>query len=170
MTLAPPTAAPQPLVLRGIHLPPVPSWWPPAPGWWVLALLLLVALAAAGFFIARRRIARRRWRRVVAEVDALAARHAGDDEALSLGLHRLLRRAARRYDANAVRQRGEAWRRTLARVPVPAAVVDTLMQLEQRLYRPQAAFDRRAVLTAARTWLDAARRRPAQPREHAEHA
>ncbi|MDO1529082.1 DUF4381 family protein [Fulvimonas sp. R45] len=154
---------PQPLPLRDIHLPPAPPWWPPAPGWWVLAALLLALLGTGFFFVLRWRRRRAACRRVLAEVDALAARHAGDDAALALGLHQLLRRAARRYDAQAVHQRGEAWRRTLARVPVRAGVLDALLALERDLYRPQAAFDRDAALAATRAWLAAAWRR--RPRE-----
>lgn len=30
--------------LRGLHLPPQPSWWPPAPGWWLLAGLIISAV------------------------------------------------------------------------------------------------------------------------------
>jgi hypothetical protein len=145
-------AAPQKLVLRDIHLPPDPSWWPPAPGWWLLALAVLALLAVGALLGWRWRRRRRACRRVLAEVARLETLHA-DDEALALGLHQLLRRTVRRYDAGAMRQRGEPWRRALARVPAQAATLDALMLLEQRLYQPVAAFDRAAALAATREWL-----------------
>jgi len=168
MMPAPPPAPPK-LALRDIHLPPDPPWWPPAPGWWLLAVLLLVLLGVAAVLARRWRRQRTAARRVLAEVDRLAARHAQDDGELAMDLHQLLRRVARRYDARAARQRGEAWRGTLARVPVSAATIDRLMTLEQRMYHPQAAFDRAAVLAAAREWLAVAWRKP--PRKEApDHA
>jgi len=158
--------------LRDIHLPPAPSWWPPAPGWWLLAALLL-ALAAIGLLAwRRRRRARIVLRRVLAEVDALAARHAADadDGAFAAGLHQLLRRAARRLDARAVSADGEAWRALLARVPVDAGTMAQLERLEQALYRPL-PLDRDAALAAARRWLARALRqrvpRKAEPVAHA---
>lgn len=153
--MMPTPAAPQKLALRDIHLPPDPSWWPPAPGWWLLALATLVLLAVGASLGWRWRRRRRACRRVLAEVTRLETAHA-DDETLALGLHQLLRRTVRRYDADAVRQRGEPWRRALARVPVQPATLDVLMRLEQRLYQPVAAFDRAAALAATREWLQAA--------------
>lgn len=161
--------APPKLVLRDIHMPPSPPWWPPAPGWWLLAALVLVLLGLAVFFGLRYRRRRRACKRVLAEVAALEARHA-DDEALARGLHQLLRRGARRYDAAAVQKRGEAWRRTLARVRVKAATIDVLMLLEQRMYQPMITFDRAAALAATREWLSAAWRRAPRRQEAPEHA
>jgi hypothetical protein len=150
--MMPVPAAPQKLALRDIHLPPEPSWWPPAPGWWLLALAVLILLAAGTLLGRRWRRRRLTCRRVLAEVTRLETLHA-DDETLALGLHQLLRRTVRRYDAGAMRKRGEPWRHALARVPVQTATLDALMLLEQRLYRPVPAFDRAEALAATREWL-----------------
>ena len=40
--------------LRGLQLPPEPSWWPPAPGWWLLAALLLAGFCYAVLWLWRR--------------------------------------------------------------------------------------------------------------------
>jgi hypothetical protein len=141
--------------LRDIHLPPPPAWWPPAPGWWLLAALVLLGLAAA-LLLWRRARGRRRYRaRVLAEIDALAARHDGDAQALATGLHQLLRRVARKHDPAAARQRGEDWRAALARVPVDADTLEHLLALETAMYRPH-PYDTRAAQEAVRRWLDAA--------------
>ncbi|WP_049622465.1 DUF4381 family protein [Frateuria defendens] len=157
MNLADPHAAAQGPLLRDIHLPPAPPWWPPAPGWWALLALLLV-LALVGAWRWRRARGQRRLRtRVLAELDALAAGHEGDDGLLAASLHQLLRRMVLRYAPSAVRAHGEAWREALARVPVDAATLEQLALLEQALYRPQ-RFDRAAMLAAVRAWLAAALR------------
>ena len=142
-------------VLRDIHLPPPPPWWPPAPGWWLLALLVLLSLA--GMVLVWRRAARlRRQRaRTLAEVDALAARHADDPQALAAGLHQLLRRVARLRDPTAVRLRGEAWREALSATPVDPDTLDRLLTLELAIYRRQ-AYDREAMVEAVRSWLRSA--------------
>jgi hypothetical protein len=167
-------AAPAGPNLRDIHLPPQPSWWPPAPGWWALALLLLAVLLL-GVWLWRRH-QRVVWRReqVLLELDALASRHQfdGDQAALANGLHQLLRRVARRHDAMATQQRGEAWRKTLARVPVDAVALDRLLTLEQAIYRPQPSFDHAAAVAAVRQWLGLALKPtiwkpPAAERTHA---
>jgi cbb3-type cytochrome oxidase subunit 3 len=158
------------LTLRDIHLPPNPSWWPPAPGWWG-AVVLLLALLCVVMFAWRRRRRRGAWQhRTLAEIDALAAEHADDDGALAAGLHQLLRRAARRYEAAATQQRGEQWRQTLACVSTDTATLDALMMLEQRMYRPLAAFDRPAALAASRRWLQAALRQMPEIGREARHA
>ena len=147
---------PDDVPLRDIHLPPNPPWWPPAPGWWVLLILVCVAVAL-GCWRVRRACRARIWReRVLAEFQSLAERHARDDAAYAAALHQLLRRAARRYAADAHHLQGEPWRRVLAQVNVDAATLDTLMTLEARMYRPHADFDRAAVESAARRWLQAA--------------
>jgi hypothetical protein len=147
------------LPLRDIHLPPDPSWWPPAPGWWVLLVVVCLALIA-GYVLLRRMRRARIWRaRVLAEIRQLADRHPRDDAAYAAALHQLLRRAARRYAADAHHLQGEPWRRVLAQVPVDAATLDTLMTLEASMYRPGAAFDRAAMEEAMRRWLHAAWRR-----------
>lgn len=151
----PPTQGPK---LRDIHLPPEPSWWPPAPGWWMLAVLLL-ALLLAGAWLWRRqhRVARQR-AQVLAELDRLMLQHQHDSDqaALASGLHQLLRRVARRHDALATQQRGDAWRQTLARVPVDATTLDRLLSLDQVIYRPQLSFDHAAAAAAVRQWLQLA--------------
>ncbi|MDE2155049.1 MAG: DUF4381 family protein [Xanthomonadaceae bacterium] len=142
-------------VLRDIHLPPDPAWWPPAPGWWLLGGLSLLALLAAAWLWRRYRRTRRHRRQVLAELDRLLLQHQHDDDqaALAGGLHQLLRRVARRHDATAAQQRGEAWRRTLARVPVDAATLERLLALDQAIYRATASFDRAAASSAVRQWL-----------------
>lgn len=154
--------------LRDIHLPPAPSWWPPAPGWWLLALAVLL-LVAIGVIALRAWRARRRERAgVLAELDALVARHARDHDAagLAAGLHQLLRRVARRWDPDATRARGDAWRRTLAWVPVDPPTLDRLVMLDEALYRPQ-RYDTQATVDATARWLRAAL---ARPRSEARHA
>lgn len=156
---APPSDGP---VLRDIHMPPSPPWWPPAPGWWALALLVIGLLAIA-IVLWRRKHRARQWRaRILAELDALAARHAtdADGSALAAGLHQLLRRVALRRDPAAAQARGEAWRRLLAQAPVDTETLDRLLGLEQAIYRPQ-AYDTAVAVAAARRWLIAALRAPA---------
>ena len=141
--------------LRDIHLPPEPSWWPPAPGWWVLAgLLLLAGLAAIWLWRKHRRVQHQR-RLVLFELDRVVTQHQrdGDPAALASGLHQLLRRVARKHDVLAAQQRGEAWRQTLARMPVDAVTLDRLLALDQQIYRPPSSFDHAAAVTAARQWL-----------------
>ena len=148
-------AAAQGPVLRDIHLPPDPAWWPPAPGWWVLGGLLLLALLTAAWWWQRRRRTMRQRQHVLAELDRLQQQHRHDDDhaALASGLHQLLRRVARRHDATAAQQRGEAWRQTLARVPVDAATLERLLALDQAIYRAPASFDHAAASSAVRQWL-----------------
>lgn len=97
------------LVLRDIHLTPVPSWWPPAPGWWILAaLLLLVVVALIGW----RGHARRRRQAIVRMFDRQV--DAADSPARQVAaMSDLLRRAARRRDPQADRLSGEEWLRFL---------------------------------------------------------
>jgi Tfp pilus assembly protein PilO len=141
--------------LRDIHLPPEPSWWPPAPGWWFLVVLLLAALLLGVWLWRRHRHVLRQREQVLFELDRLAHQHQQDSDqaALANGLHQLLRRVARRHDGMATQQRGEAWRQTLARVPVDAATLEQLLTLEQAIYRPQSTFDHVAAVTAVRQWL-----------------
>ena len=150
----PPAPSPGPQ-LRDIHLPPAPPWWPPAPGWWALAVLLLALLLAGLWWWRRHRRALRQRRQVLRELDRLARQHQrdGDGPALASALHQLLRRVARQHDARAARQRGDAWRQTLARVPIDAATLQQLLALDQQIYRPPASFDHAASVAAARAWL-----------------
>lgn len=152
--MPPPVPSPGPQ-LREIHLPPAPSWWPPAPGWWMLAVLLLaLSLLGIGWWRRRRRVLHRH-RQVLDELERIAGQHRRDGDGLALAsdLHQLLRRVARQHDAQAARQRGDAWRQTLARVPVDAATLQQLLALDQRIYRLPASFDHAASVAAVRTWL-----------------
>lgn len=157
MMPTPPPAGPD---LRDIHLPPAPSWWPPAPGWWLLAGLLLVLAGLLAWAWRRWRRLRARRGRLLDELERLAQRHArdGDTAALAAGLQRLLRRVARQHATAATQQRGEAWRRTLARVPVEAEAIACLGRLEAALYLPRPILDTAATLAAARRWLHVAAR------------
>lgn len=158
--------------LRDIHLPPEPTWWPPAPGWWVLAGLLLLALLGAIWLWRKYRRAQRQRRQVLLELDRLVMQHQrdGDQAALASGLHQLLRRVARKHDALAAQQRGEAWRQTLARMPVDAVTLDRLLALDQQIYRPPSSFDHAAAVTAVRQWLRLALKPATWRRTMQEHA
>ena len=158
-TPPPPATAPsQGPKLRDIHLPPEPSWWPPAPGWWMLAALLVALLLVGAWLWRRRQRTVRQGAQVLTELDRLMLQyqHDSDQATLASGLHQLLRRVARRHDALATQQRGEAWRQTLARVPVDAATLDRLLALDQAIYRPQLMFDHLAAVAAVRQWLQLA--------------
>lgn len=156
-------------VLRDIHLPPDPSWWPPAPGWWLLALLALILIyLAVRWWRQRWRVVRAR-RQVLAELVQLRRRHRADndDASLAADLHQLLRRVAREHDPAATRQRADAWRATLARVPVDAVTLRQLLLLEQAMYRPDAGFDATRALAAVDAWLRLALRPGKWKRAHA---
>ncbi|MEO8988268.1 MAG: DUF4381 domain-containing protein [Rhodanobacter sp.] len=141
--------------LRDIHLPAEPSWWPPAPGWWLLAALVLLVIAAAGWAWRRHRRLRGRERQILGELDHLVRQHRdGDDpDGLLRDLHQLLRRVARRHDPLAIRQRGDAWRRTLARVPVDSVTLERLGALDELIYQAPAVRDDEMTVAAVRTWL-----------------
>lgn len=158
--------------LRDIHLPPEPSWWPPALGWWVLAGLLLLAGLTAIWQWRKHRRALHQHRQALLELDRLVMQHRGDGDqaALASGLHQLLRRVARKHDALAAQQRGEAWRQTLARMPVDAATLDRLLALDQQIYRPPSSFDHAAAVTAVRQWLRLAQKPATWKRTAQEHA
>lgn len=142
--------------LRDIHLPAAPSWWPPAPGWWVVAGLLLIAVLAASWWWQRRRRTRAGQRRIVLELDQIVRSHATDSAARLNALHQLLRRVARRHEPLAGQQRGEAWRQTLARVPVDVTILDQLLALDRLIYQPPSSGDEVATVAAVRTWLNLA--------------
>jgi hypothetical protein len=141
--------------LRDIHLPPEPSWWPPAPGWWLLLGLVLGLLGVAVWWWRRRRHTVRARQRVLEEVAQLRTRHQRDADGARLAsdLHQLLRRVARVHDPLGAQQRGDAWRATLARVPVDAVTLQQLVTLEQAMYRADAPFDAAHALTAVEAWL-----------------
>jgi hypothetical protein len=121
----------------------------------MLAVLsLVVVLIGAWCWRRHRRVVRQRqW--VLLELDQLALRHDrdGDRAALASGLHQMLRRVARRHEMHAAQQRGDAWRHTLARVPVDAVTLDRLVALDRQIYQPPASFDHEAAVTAVRQWL-----------------
>ncbi len=98
----------QELVLRDVHVPAAPSLWPPAPGWWLLAIgaLLIVAIVWTLHWRKQRKI--RAWQRIFDDAcrDAPAA-------AQIAAISELLRRAARRVDAQADRLQGDEWLRFL---------------------------------------------------------
>jgi hypothetical protein len=130
-----------------------------------MLLALVCAACIVGYLLIRRARRKRIWReRILAEVQALAVRHANDDAAYAAALHQLLRRAAWRYAAEAHHVQGDAWRNVLAQVPIDAVTLDTLMTLEARMYQPHVSFDRAAVESAVYRWLQQALRltRPAE--------
>jgi hypothetical protein len=164
--------APEGPQLRDIHLPPSPSWWPPAPGWWGLAVLIVLALLLAVWWWRRRDSRRKSHRRILAQIDIIAAREAGNTAAFATAMHRLLRQAVRLYDADAVHARGAVWRAALAQVPVDDTTLDRLMSLDAAMYRPGAALDEVAVTAAMHRWLARALRKPGvdRVRKESRHA
>jgi hypothetical protein len=151
--------APEGPQLRDIHLPPSPSWWPPAPGWWGLAVLVVLVLLLAVWWWLQGGRRRKSHQRILAQIDAVAARHAGDSAAFAAGMHRLLRQTVRLYDARGVHARDAAWRAALAQVTVDDATLDRLMSLDAAMYRPGAALDEVAVTAAMHRWLARALRK-----------
>ena len=93
------------LLLRDIHQPVAPPWWPPAPGWWWLAVALLGCAVAGLHFYNRHR----KRRRAIAAVFDQAVDAAQTPSAQVAAMSELLRRAARRRDAQADRLQGDAW-------------------------------------------------------------
>jgi hypothetical protein len=98
----------QELVLRDVHVPAAPSLWPPAPGWWLLAIGVLLAIAIVWALHGRKQRRIRAWQRLFDDAcrDASAA-------AQIAAISELLRRAARRVDAQADRLQGDDWLRFL---------------------------------------------------------
>lgn len=144
--------------LRDIHLPDPVSWWPPAPGWWLLGLGALVALGLASWALGRHLKRRRRLRRVLAEVDALAAAYHrdGDAQALCSGLSLALRRVAL---AGWPRERvagltGTAWLRFLDDSGGGGAFAEGPGRaLVHAGYGDGTAVDGAALVTLARRWI-----------------
>lgn len=93
------------LLLRDIHQPVAPPWWPPAPAWWWLAAALLLLAAAISYFVRRRR----QRRRAITALFDQAVDAAPTPSAQVAAMSELLRRAARRRDAQADRLQGDAW-------------------------------------------------------------
>lgn len=143
-------------LLRDIHLPPAPSWWPLAPGWWGLLVLVLLAVGVAIWWWRRQRRRAADERRVLAEVDRVLSLWREQPQALATGLHQLLRRGALRFDPTATLQRGEAWRQTLASMPIDAVALEQLHGLETAMYRPTTSLDPDAAAIATRRWLQLA--------------
>jgi cbb3-type cytochrome oxidase subunit 3 len=158
---APAAAQPNGPVLRDIHLPPSPSWWPLAPGWWFLIVLALLAVGLAIWWWRRQRRRHAEEKQVLAEVDQVLALRREQPQALASGLHQLLRRGALRIDATAAQQRGDAWRQTLAMMPVDADTLGQLDALEAAMYKPGAPLDADAAASATRRWLQLAWRKRA---------
>lgn len=154
--------------LRDIHLPPSPSWWPPAPGWWGLAVLVVLVFLLAVWWWRQARRRRRNHGYILAQIDVVAARHAGDTAAFAAGMHRLLRQTVRLYDADGVLARDAAWRAALAQVAVDDTTLDRLMSLDAAMYRPGAALDETAVTAAMHQWLARALRKPGVDRARME--
>lgn len=93
------------LVLRDIHQPAAPAWWPPAPGWWLVAVVVLSLIAAIAWWQRRKRHQRRR---IVALFDAtIESMHDAPTQVAAMS--ELLRRAARRRNAQADTLQGDAW-------------------------------------------------------------
>jgi hypothetical protein len=160
--------------LRDIHLPPAPSWWPPAPGWWVLAIVVLVAIGFGVWTLARLWRGQRWRRRVIGELDRIAASHAAQPDGVRLAteVSQLLRRAALLVEPGAVALHGEEWlafldRRLLDRrfaetssgnAASPRFRSDTGRALIDAAYRRAddasgPAVDAAALLGLARRWL-----------------
>lgn len=97
------------LVLRDIHAPVAAPWWPPAPGWWMLFAALLLAGGMAAWWRARRQ---RHARAVTKLFDDALAQAATPPEQIA-AMSELLRRAARRRDAQADTLQGDDWLRFL---------------------------------------------------------
>ena len=164
-------AAPAPVgpQLRDIHLPPEPSWWPPAPGWWLLAILALALLFVVSRWLMRRMRERRWRRRVLRELDRIAAIHVvhADPVQLAAQVSQLLRRVSRVVEPAAAAFGDEAWLTFLDR-HMPAGQRDTepfrsgagrvLIDAPYRRAGDPAtqAVDARALLDLARAWLHAA--------------
>lgn len=145
--------------LRDIHLPQVP-WWPPATGWWLLAALVLVALAALTFIWLRGRNARALRRAARRELDALAARHArdNDDVVLAAGLSRLLRRVSLLLQPDVVANNDSAWREFLSDRVRAAFTGDQIDALIEAPYRARASFDAGALIRSTSQWCERALR------------
>ena len=97
--------------LAPAHAPAAVGWWPPAPGWWVLAIIVLCALGA-GVWMLLRQWRERRWRRrVVAELDRIAALNAAQPNGVRLAadVSQLLRRASLLIEPGAAALQGEEW-------------------------------------------------------------
>ena len=61
------------LQLHDIHIPGAPAVWPPAPGWWLLAGIGIAVVLVLGLWLLRRRRLARFRRRVLRDLEQLAA-------------------------------------------------------------------------------------------------
>ena len=151
--------------LRDIHLPPPPSWWPPAPGWWLLAALVVAAIGVSLWLIARSWRERRWRRRIVAELDRIAAQHTAQPDPVKLAgdVSQLLRRASLLIEPKAAALHGEAWLEFLDRglgngddaTPFRSATGRALLDAPYRRAHDAAAesINASALLALARDWL-----------------
>jgi hypothetical protein len=92
------------LVLRDVHVPPVPSLWPPAPGWWLVAGVVVALLVLAWWLQRRRALRLQSWQRLF---DAASAQPS--PPARVAAMSELLRRAARRVDPDSEKLEGQQW-------------------------------------------------------------
>lgn len=154
--------------LRDIHLPPAPSWWPPAPGWWIVAIVLLAAIGFGAWTLLRVWRERRWRRRVVGELDRIAAMHAAqpDGARLATDVSQLLRRASLLIEPEAAALHGDAWlefldrrfdsasKRALARLRFQSDAGRALIDAPyRRADDAAAAVDAPTLLALAREWL-----------------
>lgn len=93
------------LALRDVHEGSAPAWWPPALGWWLVVAAIVVALA----LLAWRRMRKRRRDAAILRLFDDAVAQAGTPSERIAAMSELLRRAARRKQANADTLDGEAW-------------------------------------------------------------
>lgn len=139
-------------VLRDIHLPTA-AWWPLAPGWWVLAAALALAVTALLWWW-RRRTLQPALAAALRALDALAADHARDGNAVQFaeGASRLLRRVALRIEPAAASRSGPAWREFLHRHARDAAVREALDRLLDARFRAVPVLDVAQQIAALRSW------------------
>jgi len=98
----------QELVLRDVHVPPVPSLWPPAPGWWLVAGAIALVLAILWWVGRQRRHRKLAWQKLFDDACGDAA-----PAAQVAAISELLRRAARRVNKQADSLQSEDWLRLL---------------------------------------------------------
>ena len=123
------------LALKDVHAGVAPPWWPPAPGWWLVAAAFLLLLAVLGLWWHIRARRRREAARYFDDALGRAATPVAQIAAMS----ELLRRAARRIDAQADRLQGDDWLRFLdAGLKQPAFLHGPGALLRDGAFRPDA--------------------------------